>query len=704
MIKHEHMSKYRRSLSILMTVVMVGASTLGFSDEVYGAKLSRKNLDVKIDSESILDTLLSTNGKGLDLDIDEDDVYENIKNELDNGNEQLVGRLDYENLKLFLITESDDIGELEETSYIKGVINPISLYKGDVQINNKDDYSGSDIILENDLLEDDEEDENYEIYMMNKMEIASSISNLHLIVVNTSINVEYALDVEIDDIYKISDDIQVSTLNIDNYESKNDTIEIDREDKGDKSIDLGSSSNAIKKVDEEDNIVADENNIGTVEDIIETSENSIDEESNKEENNKDVSMSIHDINSVTSSVIKATSNNSTKKSSPSNASSSNATKKDNIIKVTSKPNSIINIDIPVEFGLGANIAFEIENRLIIHTDISVDGFGNKIIPIMNGEINTDDLEAFYTIKINSSDTSKQSYKCIVVDENEEYIDEYNVDGACVSPLVKNGYTLIIYDVPSNCTVSVKEYLNGNNKLNSLFDIDYSKSSYQFMDLDVENNWHNNWGGLDFSKELDYSTLENSDILLNTNMHLKLVRDGSINLRKNIGTYDNIYNKHNVMFMYTVEKLDEPAKGMKFTVPIMIYGGGSSNSVDIGGLYPGTYEITEEDVMRYTNFIIESDKEIERINDKKFRIQVLNDSNYVELHGGMSTNEFFSNVNLSVNSIYQLDNNYEFVRNILNDSDEPVPCRLEVYGFSESSFLPNEKFELDISDIDELRLA
>lgn len=704
MIKHEHMSKYRRSLSILMTVVMVGASTLGFSDEVYGAKLSRKNLDVKIDSESILDTLLSTNGKGLDLDIDEDDVYENIKNELDNGNEQLVGRLDYENLKLFLITESNDIGELEETSYIKGVINPISLYKGDVQINNKDDYSGSDIILENDLLEDDEEDENYEIYMMNKMEIASSISNLHLIVVNTSINVEYVLDVEIDDIYKISDDIQVSTLNIDNYESKNDTIEIDREDKGDKSIDLGSSSNAIKKVDEEDNIVADENNVGTVEDIIETSENSIDEESNKEENNKDVSMSIHDINSVTSSVIKATSNNSTKKSSPSNASSSNATKKDNIIKVTSKPNSIINIDIPVEFGLGANIAFEIENRLIIHTDISVDGFGDKIIPIMNGEINTDDLEAFYTIKINSSDTSKQSYKCIVVDENEEYVDEYNVDGACVSPLVKNGYTLIIYDVPSNCTVSVKEYLNGNNKLNSLFDIDYSKSSYQFMGLDIENNWHNNWGGLDFSKELDYSTLENSDILLNTNMHLKLVRDGSITLRKNIGTYDNIYNKHNVIFMYTVEKLDEPAKGMKFTVPIMIYGGGSSNSVDIGGLYPGTYEITEEDVMRYTNFIIESDKEIERINDKKFRIQVLNDSNYVELHGGMSTNEFFSNINLSVNSIYQLDNNYEFVRNVLNDSDEPVPCRLEVYGFSESSFLPNEKFELDISDIDELRLA
>lgn len=677
MIKHEHMSKYRRSLSILMTVVMVCASTLGFSDEVYGAKLSRKNLDVKIDSESILDTLLSTNGKGLDLDIDEDDVYESIKNELDNGNEQLVGRLDYENLKIFLITESDDIGELEETSYIKGVINPISLYKGDVQINNKDDYSGSDIILENDLLEDDEEDENYEIYMMNKMEIASSISNLHLIVVNTSINVEYVLDVEIDDIYKISDDIQVSTLNIDNYESKNDTIEIDREDKGDKDIDLGSSSNAIKKVDEE---------------------------SNKEENNKDVSMSIHDINSVTSSVIKATSNNSTKKSSSSNASSSNATKKDNIIKVTSKPNSIINIDIPVEFGLGANIAFEIENRLIIHTDISVDGFGNKIIPIMNSEINTDDLEAFYTIKINSSDTSKQSYKCIVVDENEEYVDEYNVDGACVSPLVKNGYTLIIYDVPSNCTVSVKEYLNGNNKLNSLFDIDYSKSSYQFMNLDIENNWHNNWGGLDFSKELDYSTLENSDILLNTNMHLKLVRDGSINLRKNIGTYDNIYNKHNVIFMYTVEKLDEPAKGMKFTVPIMIYGGGSSNSVDIGGLYPGTYEITEEDVMRYTNFIIESDKEIERINDKKFRIQVLNDSNYVELHGGMSTNEFFSNVNLSVNSIYQLDNNYEFVRNVLNDSDAPTPCRLEVYGFSESSFLPNEKFELDISDIDELRLA
>lgn len=214
-----------------MIVVMLCISTLGSESKAYGAKINTENLTLKINSEDIINTIIATNGEGITISEDDTDIeieYDGI----------LVSEIYSEGLNGFLVINGN-ISNTEEEIYISEIKNPVTLYKNDKEIKIKD-YTDSYIV---DLAYDIEDNNKCSLYKETRTEIASSIESLELILVNKTSNIEYNIEVELDEAFSLKDKLSVRT---DKLGSNSNSLDLASTPniKNDKAIKVGTQSNA----------------------------------------------------------------------------------------------------------------------------------------------------------------------------------------------------------------------------------------------------------------------------------------------------------------------------------------------------------------------------------------------------------------------------------------------------------------------------
>lgn len=547
--------KCRKSLSILMIVVMLCISTLGSESKAYGAKTNIENLTLKINSEDIINTIIATNGEGITISEDETDIeYEGI----------LVSEIYSENLDGFLVINGD-ILDTEEGIYISEVKNPVTLYKNDKEIKIKD-YTDNYIV---DLAYDIGDNNKYSLYKETRIEIASSIESLELILVNKTDNIEYNIEVELDEAFSLKDKLNVRT------------------DK------LGSDSNSLE--------------------LTSTS------------NIKDVKG--------TKAVKVGTQSNET---------GSNIEESEGF-KINLKPGSVANVTLDVEFE---RFNGDEVDKLVIHNNININYFNDNIV-LDNEEITLDNIGIEYRF-------GGLDYR--VIDTDNNIIEENSKD----TIKVMDGYTIEVYGIEDYTSLEIIPYLE-SNKIEELFDINIDK------------------------------------VINEDENELEVVLDISVKRDRNIIIEKNIDVKNKEIFLYTIEKLDEPGKGNKYTIPMVVednYG-----SIDLNNLYHGKYRIAEERHMRYSVEDIESTGEIVEIEDSSITLK-LEDDCVVKFIGSLNTNKFLSKTETVFNRLLNIGNRHEFVMDNLDNMDEQ---KLNTIN-NKLAFMVEDKFNLEIRDIEDIRLA
>lgn len=326
----------------------------------------------------------------------------------------------------------------------------------------------------------------------------------------------------------------------------------------------------------------------------------------------------------------------------SNATSSNIEESEGF-KISLKPGSVANVILDVEFE---RFKGDEVNKLVIHNNININYFNDNIV-LEDEEISLDNIGIEYRL-------GGLDYR--VIDTNNNIIEENSKD----TIKVMDGYTVEVYGVKDYTDIEIIPYLE-SNRIEEFFDINIDKITNK-----------------------DESELE---VMLN----ISAKRDGNIIIEKSIDT------KNKEIFLYTIEKLDEPGRGNKYTIPMVVednYG-----SIDLNNLYYGRYKITEEEQMRYSVVEVGGIGEIIETKDSSITLK-LEDDCVVKFRCSLNTNKFLSETEVIFNRLLNIGNRHEFVMDELDDKNEQ---KLNTTN-NKPAFMTEDKFSLEIRDIEDIRLA